>query len=292
MHCQNRKAWEGCKVFVVLVHILPLSPVAPNAQGIQYHLPEAVLPLRRWVLCSLEPVYVLQAFLIAFCSTRHFGLLHRRPAKSAKGTGVRASWTHTSALRMQAGRLVTMQEPLWNDTSPRPDIRGEKPVCVIMAGRQYAQMWSLLCTTFDTSVNVSSSDGQFSCKLRFRPTQLHYLLYDVLLVMKRVLITDRLLSQAMIANTVAPGHMPWLSNFLFCSALCFCFFSAMASTCIVLVAACVCNISATVCLIKHCRLHEEVPGSTQWPRSRASMHACCRPDQCLLSVSISSSSIL
>ena len=37
----------------------------------------------------------------------------------------------------------------------------------------------------------------------------------MLLVMKRVFITDRLQSQAMVANTVAPGHMPGCLIFSF-----------------------------------------------------------------------------
>lgn len=65
VNCYNCKAWQSCKVCIVFVDKTPFCSLTADAQSIQYHVPEAVLPLRRRVRFSREPFDALQSLLVS-----------------------------------------------------------------------------------------------------------------------------------------------------------------------------------------------------------------------------------
>lgn len=67
MNCHYSKSWQSSKIGIVLIHKLALCSLAAYAQGVEYSIPEAVLPNRRRGRSVLEFLNSLQSlFVLSF----------------------------------------------------------------------------------------------------------------------------------------------------------------------------------------------------------------------------------
>lgn len=72
VNCYYSKSWQSSKTSIIFIHKLALCSLAAYAQGVEYRIPEAVLPNRRRgrtvleVLNSLQSLFVLSALHLLY----------------------------------------------------------------------------------------------------------------------------------------------------------------------------------------------------------------------------------
>lgn len=64
MNCHYSKSWQCSKISIIFIHKLALCSLAAYAQGIEYRIPEAVLPNRRRGGSVLEVLNSLQSLIV------------------------------------------------------------------------------------------------------------------------------------------------------------------------------------------------------------------------------------